>query len=83
MVTRVTLTEEQQIELERLTGHKIDHLELKPKVVLTLTEDQREQIRQTLGRDLGTLELNEFDLKTLTAPAAYENGLTVGLGLKG
>lgn len=82
MVTKVTLTATQKAEIELLTGHKVDHLEVKPKVTLTLTDDQQKLLKDTLGQQLVALELNEFDLKNLSAAMPYEAGLTVGLGKK-
>jgi membrane carboxypeptidase/penicillin-binding protein PbpC len=80
MITKVTLTQEQQAEVERLTGQRVSHLELKPSISLVLTDEQQQQIRDKTGQELTTLELTEFDLKKLAAPVAYENGLTVGFG---
>lgn len=83
MVTRVDLTDEQRSSIEKATGLKVEHLEVKPKITLTLTPEQKELVRSHIGEDVASLELTEFDIKKMTKPVAYENGLTVGVAPRG
>jgi hypothetical protein len=82
MPTRITLSAKQKAELAKATGLKVDHLDVGDKVLITLTDEQRAHIKERTGKAIAHLELTEFDLKKLTKPAAYENGLTVTIGKK-